>query len=98
MAAAADAEPELAELQQTFEAQRLRAATAIAEAVDDRGGLPPGRTVGDARDTIWLCNAPEIYVMLTAKRGWTTRHYVDWARNALVQLVVAQPWPDRPTP
>ena len=34
LVAAADAEPELAELLRTFEAQRLRAATLIAEAID----------------------------------------------------------------
>jgi len=89
LVAAADAEPELADLLRTFEAQRLRAATQTAEAVDARGGLPPGRTVAEARDIIWLCNAPEVYVMLTGKRRWSTRRYVAWARNALVKLVIA---------
>jgi AcrR family transcriptional regulator len=89
LVAAADAEPELADLLRTFEAQRLRAATLVAEAVDTRGGLPPGRTVAEARDIIWLCNAPEVYVMLTGKRRWSTRRYVAWARNALVKMVLA---------
>jgi AcrR family transcriptional regulator len=89
LVAAADAEPELAELLRTFEAQRLRASTMAAEAVDARGGLPPGRTVAEARDTIWLCNAPEVYVMLTGKRRWSNSRYVAWARNALVKLVLA---------
>ena len=93
LVAAADAEPELAELLRTFEAQRLRAATLIAEALDARGGLPPGRTVAEARDLIWLCNAPEVYVMLTAKRRWSNRRYVAWARDALLKLVVAPPAP-----
>jgi hypothetical protein len=91
LAGAADAEPELANLLRTFEAQRLRAATQVAEAVHARGGLPPGRTVAEARDTIWLCNAPEVYVMLTAKRRWSTRRYVAWVRNALLNLVTAPP-------
>jgi hypothetical protein len=89
LVAAADAEPELADLLRTFEAQRLRAATQVAEAVTARGGLPPGRTVAEARDIIWLCNAPEVYVMLTGKRRWSTRRYVAWARNALLKLVAA---------
>ena len=93
LVAAADAEPELADLLRTFEAQRSRASTMMAEAVDARGGLPPGRTVAEARDIIWLCNAPEVYVMLTSKRRWSTRRYVAWARNALLKLVVAPPDP-----
>ncbi len=86
---AADAEPELADLLADFERQRLKAATIVAEAVASRGGLPPGRTVEDARDTIWVLNAPELYVTLTRKRRWSTKRYVAWSRNALLQLVAA---------
>jgi AcrR family transcriptional regulator len=88
---AADTEPELAELLATFDDQRLKASTRIAKAVQQRGGLPEGRTVDDARDVIWMCSAPEIYTMLVTQRGWTTQRYVDWARHALVQLVAVPP-------
>ncbi len=88
---AADSEPELAELLADLEGQRLRAATMVAEAVAARGGLPPTRRVDEARDTIWVCNAPELYVSLTRKRRWSNRRYVEWARNALVHLVMEPP-------
>lgn len=94
---AADTEADLAALLEGFEAQRLVAATTIAEAVHRRGGLPPGRSLDASRDVIWLCNAPEIYTMLVTKRGWSTAQYIDWARNALVQLVLTPPLPG-PTP
>jgi hypothetical protein len=90
---AADAEPALAELLADLERQRLRAAATVAEAVAGRGGLPAGRTVEEARDTIWACNAPEQYVRLTRTRRWSTRRYVEWSRNALVQLVIEPPAP-----
>jgi AcrR family transcriptional regulator len=90
---AADAEPELAELLTSLERQRLRAATIVAEAVAARGGLPAGRTVEDARDTIWICNAPELYVTLTRKRRWSTKRYVEWSRNTLLRLVTDPPIP-----
>ena len=92
---AADAEPEIAELLADLERQRLRASTMVAEAVASRGGLPPGRTVDEARDTVWVCNAPELYMTLTRKRRWSNRRYVDWSRNALLQLVTADPAPGR---
>lgn len=88
LVAAADADPPLADLLADFEKQRLRAATMIAQAIRDRGGLPEGRTLSEARDTIWVCNAPELYVWLTSKRRWSTSRYVSWARNVLIKLVI----------
>jgi AcrR family transcriptional regulator len=93
MVAAADAEPELAELRKTFETQRLRAATKAAEAIRSRGGLAPGRTVTEARDVVWLCISFEVYAMLVMSRGWSMKRYVAWVRNALLQLVVVPPRP-----
>lgn len=85
---AADAEPDLRPLLADFEQQRLHAATTIAQAVADRHGLPPGRSVPDARDTVWVLNAPELYVTLVRGRGWSTRQYEAWAANALIGLVL----------
>lgn len=90
---AADTDPELARLVETFEAQRLTAATRLAEAVRDRGGLPAGSDVDTVRDVVWLCNAPELHTMLVGRRGWSTERYVAWARHALVQLVTTAPPP-----
>ena len=86
---AADAEPELADLLASLEAQRLRAASRLAAAVRDRGGLREGRSLAYARDVIWVCTAPENYTMLVTTRGWSTRRYVEWARTTLVRLLLA---------
>ena len=90
---AADGDPNVAELLADLERQRLRAATMVAEAVAGRGGLPAGRTIAEAPDTVWACNAPELYVTLTRKRRWSNRRYVEGSRNTLVQLVVNDPHP-----
>jgi AcrR family transcriptional regulator len=89
VARAADAEPELAALLTDLEGQRLDAADTVASAVASRGGLPPGRTVEEARDTVWVLNAPELYMTLTRKRRWSTKRYVEWSRTALLQLLIA---------
>jgi hypothetical protein len=91
LVAAADVDPGLADLLADFEKQRLRASARIAEGVRDRGGLPEGRSLADARDTVWVCNAPELYVGLTTKRRWSNKRYVSWARNTLIKLVVEPP-------
>lgn len=40
---------------------------------------------------IWLCNAAEVYTLLTGTRGWSTKRYVEWVRNAMIQLIVTPP-------
>jgi AcrR family transcriptional regulator len=92
---AADAEPDLADLLVDLERQRLRAASVVADAVASRGGLPPGRSIEEARDTIWVCNAPELFVTLTRKRRWSVKRYVEWSRNSLLRLVTDPPAPGR---
>jgi AcrR family transcriptional regulator len=88
LAAAADAEPELAELRRTFEAQRLVAATRMVEAIQERGGLLAGRSAEEARDVIWLSIAFEVYVLLTVSRGWSQERYVAWVRDAFLKQVL----------
>jgi AcrR family transcriptional regulator len=86
--AAADADPSLAELLHTFEAQRLTAARSIAREVRARGGLPAGTSLDEARDVIWMCNSPELYT-LAMKRRWSFNRYVAFVREALLRLVLA---------
>lgn len=88
---AADGEPGLRELLADLDGQRHRAAGIVAEAVAERGGLAPGRTVKTARDVIWLLNDPTVYTKLTARRGWSHPQYVAWARDSLVKLVLEPP-------
>jgi AcrR family transcriptional regulator len=86
---AADTDAALAELLATFEAQRLAAATRIAEAVDSRGGLPEGAALDDVRDVIWIANAPELY-LLAVKRGWPLGRYVAYVEDALLRVVAGR--------
>jgi AcrR family transcriptional regulator len=85
---ASDTEPGLAALQADLERQRLVGASRVAAALQLRDALPAGRTVQEARDLVWLYIDPEIYVNLCIKRRWSTRRYVDWARNTLVGSVL----------
>lgn len=88
---AADADRELADLLADFERQRLRAAGMVADAVAERGGLAPGMSPAEARDVVWVLNAPELYVTLTRKRRWSQRRYEAWARDALIKMLTRPP-------
>jgi AcrR family transcriptional regulator len=91
LVAAADAEPALAQLLDTFEAQRLVGAQHIAGAVHERGGLAAGTSPDHARDVVWMANSPELYT-LAVRRNWPLDRYVALVRAMLLQ-VVAEPEP-----
>jgi AcrR family transcriptional regulator len=85
LVAAADGEPVLAELLDTFEAQRLKAARQIALAVRERGGLAPGTSLDHARDVVWIANSPDLF-NLAVKRRWSLERYVAFVRGVLLQV------------
>jgi AcrR family transcriptional regulator len=87
MHAAADAEPDLARLVRTLDAQRLTGATRLAEVVMARLGDGDPDRLAQVRDTIWAFNSPQLYTLLVTQRGWTPRRYGEWVARALVALV-----------
>jgi AcrR family transcriptional regulator len=90
--AAAD-EPQIAELVQLLDEQRLTGATMLARTVLDRLGASPtdpdyaGR-LAEIRDTIWAFNTVSMYGMLVVQRGWSIERYREWLRTALIALVI----------
>jgi AcrR family transcriptional regulator len=86
---AADSDDDLAALLHEFEQQRLRAAAMVVGAIAERGGLAPGLGVDDARDIVWVLNAPELYVTLTDARGWSQSRYQRFVHDALLKLLTA---------
>jgi AcrR family transcriptional regulator len=87
--AAADAEPQIAELVRLIDAQRLTGATMLARTVLDRLGQDddPVR-LAEVRDIIWAFNSLSMYGMLVVQRGWTTARYCDWLRTALRAMIL----------
>ena len=84
---AADADPVLAELLAHVRRPAARRRhRRWPPAVRDRGGLPDGVELDDARDIVWMANSPELYA-LTLKRGWPTERYVALVRDFLLELV-----------
>lgn len=58
----------------------------LAETGELRGGL----TIDDAADTVWATNSPELYVLLTAERGWTAERYEQWLTDSWTLLLLAR--------
>lgn len=79
---AAPTDPQLAELRRTVEGQRFGAATAVAVDVAGKGRLRG--SADDARDAIWVLNAPEVWDLAVRRRGWSSRRYADWLADLWV--------------
>ena len=58
-----------------------------------RDGLRPGMTVERAADVIFTLASPEVYLLLTAERGWSPEQWQDWVTAAIAQAVLRQARP-----
>jgi len=88
-AAADGGEPDLRELWETEEDQRLTGARFWVEALTSKGPLRPGLSHGDATDVMWLLMSPDNYYRLVHRRRWTTRNYQRWLTATITQLLLA---------
>lgn len=89
--AAADADPQIADLVADLDRQRLTGAGYVATAVAAKRGDADLSRVGFLRDTIWALNSPLLYGLLVHQRGWTVEAYRDWIATALTALAVPSP-------
>ena len=82
----AAAEPELAELRGNVDRSRLDGMRAFIAALERNGPL---RVDADAAaQTAWALASPELYGMLTARRGWSRERYRDWLADTLASALL----------
>jgi AcrR family transcriptional regulator len=86
--AAADSEPELAELLRQNQQQRLAAQADIIGHLADGRALRPGVTVEEATDLYRVVASPEVYGLLVRDRGWDPAQYEDWVFRTLCRLLL----------
>lgn len=84
--AAADADPQIAELVADLDRQRLTGAGYVATTIAAKRGDADLSRIGYLRDTIWTFNSPLLYGLLVHQRGWTVEAYRDWVATALTAL------------
>jgi AcrR family transcriptional regulator len=84
---AADADPDIAELERQLDAQRLTGMGHLATTFADRLAVTDPAAIAHIRDTLWTLGSPLQYRLLVEQRGWTTRQYRDWIARALAALV-----------
>ena len=79
---ARDGHPEIAELVDLLEEQRLTGATALARTVAARLGTDDGARIAEIRDCLWAGLSTDPYEAFVIKRGWSPDRYQAWLRAA----------------
>jgi hypothetical protein len=71
-------EPEAAAVWREISERRAANMRRLVEDVRAAGGLRDGLSVDEAADVIWVTNSADVYVLLTAERGWSPERYERW--------------------
>ena len=85
---AASSDPQMAELLAEVDDQRLGRMERNARTLHDRGSLPPGMTLGEARDILWTYSSPELFELLVGRRGWPVERFGVFVTDQLVAALL----------
>ncbi len=91
--------PDVVEVLETAERERLTGVTAFVTHLAETGALPPAADPAHLADAVWALTGPQLYTQLTAGRGWSTDAYETWLADMLAATLTATPDPaGRATP
>ena len=79
---AAGVDPEMAVQFRTNQNQRFTAHSALVSMVAAKASLRP-----DAADVIFTLLSPEVYLLLTAERGWTPERWQHWVTDTIATTI-----------
>ncbi len=85
---ASTTEPEAREVWSEISERRARNMRKFAKELKTVGGIRDGLSIAEAADTIWVTNSAEVYVLLTAERGWSPRRYEQWLADTWSRLLL----------
>jgi len=72
----------------TIEHERARGTAGVAAWFHQRFGLRPGVTAADAADILWTLTAPELWLRLVQRRGWTLDKVEAWMADTMVNALL----------
>ena len=85
--------PDVGEVLETGERERLTGVTAFVTHLDETGVLGPSADPAYVADVLWALAGPQMYTQLTAGRGWSADTYEEWLAATLIATLVP---PSRP--
>jgi AcrR family transcriptional regulator len=91
---AASIDPEMADLLEEVDEQRLARMERNARTLHDRRQLQPGIALREARDILWTYSSPELFELLVVKRAWSIQRFGDFVADQLISALLAPPSDD----
>ncbi|MDK3255293.1 TetR/AcrR family transcriptional regulator [Blastococcus capsensis] len=85
---AADTAPEVAELWQTLQHNRVRGARMVLEHLVTTGALRAGLSFERAVDVLWLLNDPAHHAALVGSRDWSPDDYRGWLADQMQRALL----------
>jgi len=75
--------PDVGEVLELGEEERLTGVTAFVTHLDEIGALGPKADPAHVADAVWALAGPQLYTQLTAGRGWSADTYEKWLAATL---------------
>lgn len=85
---AAGSAPDIAQLLERLDAERLDRMAHQARFLRSRGYLREGVTLREARDAMWAYTDPAMYELLVLRQGWRLARYRDFLARALTAALL----------
>jgi len=85
---AATTEPEARQVWRDVSERRARNMRDLVRNLGPEGTLRPGLSVEEAADVIWATAGAELFVQLTAERGWSLDAYERWLADTWGRLLL----------
>jgi AcrR family transcriptional regulator len=84
MRSAAESEPEMAQLLEDSDHERLERMNHHAEFLEQRGYLRDDMTTSEAADVLWICSSVELYEMLVIRRSWSLPRFAQFISGLMI--------------
>jgi AcrR family transcriptional regulator len=85
---ASSTEPEALEVWKQIGERRADNMRKLVLDIRAAGGLRANLSVDAAADMVWAFNSSELFVLLTAERGWSPRRFERWLADAWCRLLL----------
>lgn len=85
---ASSTEPEAAAVWREISERRAANMRHLVRDLKSTGCMRQDMTISDAADVVWATNSAELYVMLTAERGWSPQRYERWVADSWCRLLL----------
>jgi AcrR family transcriptional regulator len=85
---ASSTEPEAHEVWKQIGERRAANMRRFVRDIRGAGGLRANLSVDAAADMVWALNSSELFVLLTAERGWSPRRYERWLADTWCRLLL----------